>query len=76
MACGIVKNDLCVRVGPDCHEEALSAPHTRPMDFTTRPMRGFVYVEPEGLKDTRALKAWVERGVAHALATPRKHRRG
>jgi hypothetical protein len=77
MACGIVKTDLCVRVGPDRYEEALAASHTRPMDFTGRPLRGFVYVAPEGLKSAaRALKKWIEMGVAYALFTPPKSRPG
>ena len=36
------------RVGPDQYEEALSHPHAREMDFTGKPMRGFVYVAPQG----------------------------
>lgn len=34
MCCGIVKDMLVVRVGPDAYEEALEEKHTRPMDFT------------------------------------------
>ena len=36
MACGILKDDLVVRVGPDSHEKALANRHARPMDFTGR----------------------------------------
>jgi hypothetical protein len=75
MACGVVKNELCVRVGPDRHEEALMAPHTRPMDFTGKPMRGFVYVKPAGLSTAASLGKWVEMGVTHALSPPAKRRR-
>ena len=75
MACGIVKSELCVRVGPDQHEQALSAPHARPMDFTGRAMRGFVYVSATGLGDSAALRKWVAMGVQHALATPAKRKR-
>jgi TfoX/Sxy family transcriptional regulator of competence genes len=63
MACGIVKAELCVRVRPGRHEEALSAPQTRPMDFTGRPMRGFVYVGAAGLADSAALRKWVTLGI-------------
>jgi hypothetical protein len=45
----------------------------RPMDFTARPMRGFVTVAPDGLNG-RALRAWVERAVAHAETQPPKRR--
>src|SRR5690348_17085877 len=69
MVCGVVKDELCVRVGPNRHEEALRAPHTRPMDFTGRPMRGFVYVQPAGLNNAATLRKWLEMGVAHALSS-------
>jgi hypothetical protein len=36
MACGIVGDDLMVRVGPDGYGDALERPHARPMDFTGR----------------------------------------
>ncbi|MBM3216980.1 TfoX/Sxy family protein, partial [Candidatus Poribacteria bacterium] len=48
MFCGIANSDLMVRVGPERYEAALSLPHVRPMDFTGRPMTGYVYVGPEG----------------------------
>ena len=39
MCCGIVGDDLVVRVGPDSHEEALAKPDARPMDFTGRSLK-------------------------------------
>ncbi|WP_035348396.1 TfoX/Sxy family protein [Edaphobacter aggregans] len=62
MFCGIVKDDLMVRVGPDRHEDALREPHVRPMDFTGRPMKGYVYVDPDGSGTDREVKRWAERG--------------
>jgi TfoX/Sxy family transcriptional regulator of competence genes len=72
MCCGIVGDDLMVRVGPEQHDEALARPHTRPMDFAGRPMRGMVYVAPTGIKTAKALAAWVDRGVQHVLTLPPK----
>ena len=66
MACGTVKQDLCVYVGPDMHDRARRAKHTRVMDFTGRPMRGFVYVAPAGLQNSAALRKCVALGVAYA----------
>jgi TfoX/Sxy family transcriptional regulator of competence genes len=63
MCCGVLKDQLVVRVGKAGHDEAVAQPHARPMDFTGRPMRGFVYVKPEGLRTARALKAWIQRGL-------------
>ena len=70
MACGVVHDDLMVRVGPDGHEAALTEPHTRPMDFTGRPMRGMVYVEPAGTRSDSDLARWVDRAVNGATAEP------
>lgn len=65
MCCGIVGDELMVRVGPDAYDDALRRPHTREMDFTGKPMRGLVYVSTEGLNGS-GLGAWVGRGVAFA----------
>ena len=71
MCCGVVNDDLMVRVGADSHEASLALPHARPMDFTGRPMKGFVYVGPEGINDDGALSGWVERGVSFAQSLPK-----
>jgi hypothetical protein len=53
MFCGIVGDDLIVRVGPDRYEECLFIAHVRPMDFTGKPMRGYVFVGPQaGLRQS------------------------
>ena len=70
MSCGLVGDDLMVRVGPEGYEDALCRPHARPMDFTGRPFTGYVYVAPAGLRTTRALRAWVERAADYVLALP------
>jgi hypothetical protein len=72
MACGIVGDELMVRVGRDDHEAALFHPHTRVMDFTGRPSRGMVYVEPDGLAENGDLAAWVERSAGFARGLPPK----
>ena len=68
MFCGIIKEDLMVRIGPQQYEAALLQPHVRPMDFTGRPLRGYVYVAPSGYKSTSALEHWVECSMG-AVAT-------
>ena len=75
MAVGVVHDDLMVRVGPDAHDAAIARPHVRPMDFTGRPMRGFVYVAPAGVADDRRLTQWVEVGAAFAASQPPSKRR-
>lgn len=70
MCCGVVGDELMVRVGPEAYEGALARPHAREMDFTGRPLAGLVYVARAGIRDRRSLAAWVERGVAFAGSLP------
>jgi hypothetical protein len=72
MACGVNKDDLIVRVGPDNYETAVIRPHVRPFDFTGRPMKGWVIVEPDGYAADDDLKSWVDEGVEFALSLPSK----
>jgi hypothetical protein len=48
MACGVTGERLMLRVGEEGAARALAEPHVRPMDFTGKPMRGMVFVEPAG----------------------------
>ncbi|HWH32907.1 MAG TPA: TfoX/Sxy family protein [Egibacteraceae bacterium] len=72
MAVGIVGEDLMVRVGPQAYESALREPHARPMDFTGRPMNGYVFVAAPGLTADQDLAAWVARGAGFAETLPPK----
>ena len=72
MAVGVVKSELMVRVGPAAHAAALREAHARPMDFTKRPMKGFVFVAEAGLEEDSQLGGWVERGVRFAASLPPK----
>jgi TfoX/Sxy family transcriptional regulator of competence genes len=72
MCCGVVGERLMVRVGPAAYEAALSQPHAGEMNFTGRPMKGFVYVEPEGVESDRALRKWVARATGFVLELPPK----
>jgi TfoX/Sxy family transcriptional regulator of competence genes len=76
MACGIVKDQLMVRLGAAGADAALERPHVRPMDFTGRPMRAMVFVEPAGVVDAQELRRWVEAGVEHARSLPPKDPNG
>ncbi len=71
MCCGINNDELILRLGHETQETALSTPHARPMDFTRRPMRGFVTIAPDGLKH-RSLDRWIAQAVAHAESLPPK----
>ncbi len=60
MCCGIVDDRLMARVGPESYQELLQAPHIREMDFTGRPLKGMLYVNPEGLSEESDLAAWIK----------------
>lgn len=70
MACGVLGDDLMVRVGRDLYEDALRRGATE-MDFTGRPMRGLVMVAGE-LLDDDALAEWLDRAISVALSEPPK----
>lgn len=72
MACGIVGEELMLRVGPDAYESTLARPHAREMDFTGRSLRGMVYVGVDGLAGDDALREWVGLAVAFAGSLPPK----
>lgn len=72
MCCGVVGNELVLRLGPEGTEAALEKPHTRPMDFTGRPLKGFVFVAREGAGTDEAVQHWVEQAAAFAESLPPK----
>ena len=76
MVCGVEGDRLMVRVGPERYEEALGKPHVTLMDFTGRPMKGFVFVAPAGTSTETALKDWLEMGVQFSRTLPPKAAKG
>jgi TfoX N-terminal domain len=72
MACGIIGDDLMVRVARDDYDATLALPHARPMELTGRTMRGFVVVDAEGVAEDGDLVAWVDRGVDFVRTLPPK----
>ena len=59
MCLGVEKDRLMVRLDPAIYQEALRRSGCTPMDFTGRPMRGFVWVESAAIKSAPALTRWV-----------------
>jgi hypothetical protein len=72
MAWGVLGDDLIVRVGLANDEAAAEQPHTRPFDFTGRPMRGWIVVAPAGLVEDSVLERWVLAGARTAESLPPK----
>ena len=72
MSVGIIGDELMVRVGKESHDEVVALPGTRIMDFTGRPMKGWVVVTTSAIKKEDSLGEWVERGVGFASSLPAK----
>ncbi len=66
MTIGIVKEDLAVRIVAEKMETELAKDNVRPMDFTKRPMKEFVYVSQEAIKTEIELLHFIELGLEHA----------
>ena len=65
MCVGILNDDLMVRIDPQVYESVLEKRGCREMDFTGRPMRGFVFVGPEGTRIKKDLDYWIKLALAY-----------
>ena len=72
MFVGISDGSLMARVGPVNYERALTMDNVREMDFTGKPMRGYIFVGPDGLKSRVALKRWVRLCADFVSTLPQK----
>src|SRR5882757_9621468 len=72
MACGVLGEDLIVRLADDETEKALADDGVRPFDFTGRPVKTIVYVGPERTSHEAGLTEWVEAGADFAASLPPK----
>lgn len=60
MCVGIIKDDLKVCIDPKNQDEFLQGKGCRMMDFAQRPMKGYLYVAPEGVDMDEDLDKWVK----------------
>ncbi len=74
MACGILDEDLIVRVSLDDYARLLEQPHVKvfTMKGSPKPMKGWLMVEPEGCKTVSQLGQWLKLGVEFASTLPPK----
>jgi TfoX/Sxy family transcriptional regulator of competence genes len=72
MCAGVVKSELMLRVGADGYEDALKQRHAREMDFTGKPMKGFVYVSEKGFESDADLVCWIDRAYQFVVTLPGK----
>ena len=72
MCCGVYRDALIARLGPEEAGRALAEPHTRVFDLTRRPMKAWVLVEQTGLATAAQLGRWVDRAANYAGSLPPK----
>jgi hypothetical protein len=65
-----------LRLGEDAAAAALEQPCVRPMDFTGKPLRGYVFIDPPGTADAAELQQWVDQAAAFVRSLPEKNRAG
>ena len=72
MCCGIVKDQLMARVGPEQYEACLQKAFCKEMDFTGKAMKGMVYVDAQGIAEDEDLHEWIQRCEDFILTLPPK----
>jgi hypothetical protein len=72
MCVGVAGESLMARVGPQQYRDMLARPHVREMDFTGKPMNGYVFVAPEGFAEDAELDFVVQRCLAFNASLPAK----
>ena len=75
MSIGIWKDLLVVRLTKEKADEHLQKKNVRPMDITGKPMKGWIFVEPEGYKQDKDLWNWIEEGYEFANSLPPKQKK-
>ena len=74
MACGVYKDYLIVRVGPDNYANSLAKLHAREFDITGKSMKGWVMVSEDGYANDKDLEEWVRKGLGFAQSLPPKNK--
>ena len=59
MCIGIIKDEMMCRIHPDLHKASVEKIGCRTMDFTKRPMKGYVMVEESGMRNNRDFDYWI-----------------
>lgn len=72
MFVGVSGTSLMARVGSDNYADSLRHKHVREMDFTGKPMRGYVFVDAPGIKTEAQLHFWLQRCKKFVATLPLK----
>lgn len=72
MCVGVIGEDLMLRVGKARYEVLLARPFARQMDFTGKPMAGYLFLAPDGYAEDEELISWVDEALDFVLSLPAK----
>jgi len=72
LCCGVLKDELMIRLDRDTDLATLDSPNIRVCDLTSRPMRGLFVVDAPGCSTQRGVNRWIRRAIDHALSLPAK----
>jgi TfoX/Sxy family transcriptional regulator of competence genes len=72
MCVGVIEDRVVARIGPEAFAEAMEQPDIGPMDFTGRPMKGWVYLQAPLVADPPRLERWVRAAISFVRSLPAK----
>jgi TfoX/Sxy family transcriptional regulator of competence genes len=75
MCVGIIQDELMCRIDPAIHEALVEQPGCRTMDFTNRPMKGYVMVDETAMRTQKEFDAWIDLALAfnaHAKSSKKR----
>jgi hypothetical protein len=79
MCLGVVKDEMMCRIDPALDVTVLEIAGCRPMDFSGKSMKGFVFVSEEAMKTLKDFEYWIQLSLEynpHAQASKKKKKKG
>jgi TfoX/Sxy family transcriptional regulator of competence genes len=60
MCIGVIKDEMMCRIDPSIHDIQVEKNGCRTMDFTHRPMKGYILVEEAALRSVKEMDQWIQ----------------
>lgn len=61
MCIGIVKEEMMARINPNIYESSLKEEGINKMNFTGRPMKGYIFIQPQIWDQDDKLEYWIQK---------------
>ena len=59
MCVGVIKDEMMCRIDPEIHESVIEMRGCRTMDFTKRPMKGYILIDDSGMRTPKEFDYWI-----------------